>query len=455
MHLLMICVDDLRPLLGCYGHPRMHTPNLNRLAREGVRFARNYCQVPVCGASRASLLTGRLPTRERFVDFACATREEAPGVPTLLHVLREHGYTLAGNSKVFHHPEDYAELWDTFLRADLPGFPGPYYNPEALRMIQEAASTRAPETPSWVKCGPAWECEAVPDEAYHDGLHARLAVEALQRLARGGRPFCLAYGSINVHLPFKAPKKYWDLYDPAAIELPDHTRTPADVPPKALHHWQELRNYIGQPGTGPLDDAEARRLIHGYMAGVSYLDAQVGALLDAVDRLGLADDTMVVLWADHGFHLGDHGLWCKHCLYESSLHVPLLMRLPARFGVRAGTVVNTVTENLDVLPTICDALALGPPPGLDGRSLLPLMRGLEDATRGGRAYSRYHDGATIRTDRHRYAEWRDKAGALLGRVCFDLREDPGELRNLAHDPAYAELLAALAAELRAREGVVR
>ncbi len=454
----MICVDDLRPLLGCYGHADMQTPNMDRLANEGVRFSRTYCQVPVCGASRASLMTGIRPTRERFTTFFSRADEDAPGVPTLLHSLKENGYRLVGNPKVLHEVRDHADVWDEYLKSDLAPHPGPYHNPHTLRRAEEAKRSRDPNTPPWVKGGPAWECEHILDDAQHDGNMVDRAIQQLQSLARDGKPFAMGYGSISVHLPFKAPKPYWDLYPPESIPMPDHQHSPADVPEVALHNWQELRNYVDMPAQGPLSDDTARTLIRGYRAGVSYLDAQIGKLLDELDRTGLADYTTVVLWADHGFNLGEHGLWCKHCLYEPSLHVPLLIRPPTGSGFRPGTVVHTVVENLDVFPTVCELMGLPVPAHVQGKSLVPLMRETTAQAHTGTAYSRYFDGESVRTDRYRYSEWLNSEGAIYARTLFDLKTDPAETQNLIGDQHHTEIaneLSANLAELRESKGATR
>lgn len=447
MNLLMISVDDLRPLLGSYGQSQMHTPNIDRLAAQGVRFSKAYCQVPVCGASRASLMTGLRPTPNRFTTYHARADKDAEGTPTMLHSLKDAGYTTACNPKVLHEFDDHAALWDAFDIAPLPTFPGPYYTDEAVRMAEEAHASREQRPQPWMKAGPAFECADVPDEAYHDGASVRTAIVHLQRFAKTGERFMYGYGSINVHLPFKAPKPYWDLYDPALITLPAHDEPASDVPAAALHTWQELRNYVGIPGDGPLDDELARTLVHGYMAGVSYLDAQVGKLLDALDESGLSETTSVVFWVDHGFNLGEHGLWCKHCLYETSLHVPLIIRPPTSAGFTPGTVIERVVENLDVYPTICELLGLPTPEHVQGKSLLALMRDPQ-APHKERAYSRYGNGESVRTERFRYSEYWNDEGECHARTLFDLTADPDELKNLADGHAHDEVMQGLSQELK-------
>lgn len=433
-NLLMICVDDLRPLMRCYGHEQMHTPAFDRLAESGVLFEKAFCQVPVCGASRASLLTGIRPTPQRFLEASTWVDEDAPDVPTLIEHLRDHGYITVGNHKVFHHAGDRRGAWHAH-NDGLGQFPGPYHT-DAANRLGAAGQARAMEAGHRrPKRGPATECADIPDTAQQDGVCAEWAIRQLHGLVRRDQPFALCYGSVNVHLPFKAPKRYWDLYDRDALPLPGHQEPPTDVPPAALHNYGELRNYGDIPDDGPVDDASARQLVHGYRAGVSYLDAQVGKLLDTLDELGVADNTIVVLWVDHGFNLGEHGLWCKHCLYETSLHVPLIIRAPGR---TAGTSVRTVVENLDVYPTVCELLGLAQPAHLKGRTLTPLI---DDpaAPRDAYAVSRFRNGDSIRTQRYRYSQLQDEQGNPAGCTLFDLEADPGETRNLADDPSHAEV----------------
>jgi len=434
-NLLMICVDDLSPLLRCHGHAEMHTPHLDRLAARGTRFTQNYCQVPVCGASRCSVLTGTRPTPQRFTNYNSRADREAPGVPTLLHQLKDHGYRLAGDSKVLHQPQDHADVWDAFNDGLHANHTTHWHSDDANRLALEGARAANSKRP---RRGPAYECVDVPDTAHHDGAMCQWALRELEQLAADDdTPFALCFGSINVHLPFKAPKKYWDLYDPNALPLHDHTRRPNDVPRAGLPDSGELRHYGNIPRQGPVSEQQARDLSHGYRAGVSYLDAQVGHLLDALDRLGLTDQTAVALWVDHGFSLGEHGVWGKHCLYEAALKVPLIIAPPGNAGPR-GQACNTVTENLDLFPTLCDVLGLDTPDHLQGRSLAPLLDDV-NAPRDAFAVSRFGNGDSLRDERYRYAEWR-RGGDIIGRVLFDIEQDPHELNNIADDPEQAHTL---------------
>lgn len=420
----------------------MHTPALDRLAAGGTLFQNAYCQMPVCGASRASLLSGMRPKPDRFTTYHSRADEEAPGVLTLVEHLAANGYTTVGNQKVYHANDDHGDAWSAF-NGGLNQGPNLFHSERGKRIAREGQRLPYTAGRSKPKRGPSWECADIPDTAQQDGIMTEWALQQLESLALAKSPFALCYGSINVHLPFRAPKKYWDLYDVDALPLPDHQNQPGDVPRELLHTYGELRHYGDIADEGVLSDEQARKLIHGYRAGVSYLDAQVGKLLDGLDELGLTDNTAVVLWVDHGFNLGEHGLWCKHSLFETSLKVPIIIRKPGT--QQNGNVVQSVVENLDVYPTVCDVLGLPRPGHLQGRSLAPL---LDDATaeRDAYAVSRYRNGESIRTDKYRYSYWQ-KDGDITARALFDIENDPGETRNLADAPEHAEAIKSLHAKL--------
>jgi arylsulfatase A-like enzyme len=315
-NVLMIAVDDLRPQLGCYGHKQMISPNIDALAGRGLLFKRAYCQVPVCGASRASLLTGLRPTAKRFVTYKTWVRKDAPDAVSLPGWFRRQGYETIGYGKVFHHRQDCSQDWTKLRFVD--GFPG-YVTDESKKIGQRYKKKR----------GPAIECADRPDSDYPDAEIADKCIEDMRRLAKADKPFFLATGFWKPHLPFAAPKKYWDLYDREKIDLADNPFAPKGAPRQALHRWGELRGgYTDIPSKGPLSDDKARELIHGYYACVSFIDAQIGRLMAELKRQGLADNTLVVLWGDHGWNLGEHGLWCKHCNFETSLHSPLILAGP-------------------------------------------------------------------------------------------------------------------------------
>ena len=438
-NVLFLAVDDLRPQIGCYGTPGIVSPNLDRLAAGGVRFDRAYCNVPVCGASRASLMTSIRPSPNRFRNHLSRADQDAPGITTLNTHFRSHGYHTISNGKVFHVPADNASGWsEKPWRPQAPT----YLDPASLKLAAEHAKEDEGGR------GPAYESADVPDDSYADGQIAAKAIDDLRRLKTMDTPFFLAVGFMKPHLPFIAPKKYWDLYDPARIALPETYHRPQDAPDQAMHNWGELRNYAEIPAKGLVSDQMALTLIRGYDACVSYTDAQIGRVLDELDRLGLADNTIVILWGDHGWNLGDHTLWCKHCCFETAMRTPLIVRAP---GISGGTSVAGLTEYLDIYPTLCELAGLPLPTHLEGRSFVDRLRD-PNAPGNPDAIGRFGDGDTIRTEQHRFTEYSDKAGKVVARMLYDHRSDPAEDVNIAERPESAEIVRDLAARLRARKG---
>jgi iduronate 2-sulfatase len=434
-NVLFIPIDDLRPQLACYGHSQMVTPHIDRLAQEGVAFQRAYCQVPVCGATRASLLTGIRPARDRFVDYATWADEDAPGALTLPEHFRKHGYITLSDGKVFHHLTDCAERsW-----SEAPWHPnrsGDWRN----YLLEESCAGQGANG-----AGVPFECADVPDNAYYDGRIADRAVEDLRRLAEQDGPWFLAAGFLKPHLPFNAPRRYWDYYRHDDVDLADNPFPPEDAPGQAFHDWGELRAYLGIPAEGAVSDEMARNLVHGYYAATSYTDAQVGRLLDELARLGLAENTVVVLWGDHGWQLGEHGLWCKHCNFNTSLNAPLVVRYA---GAGAGRAPDALVEFADVYPTLCDLAGIPLPDHLEGSSFVPVLndpgRPWKDA-----AFSRWHAGESVRTDRYLFTQWTDDEGNETARMLYDHEADADENHNIAglvgNAGAVAELTGLLAA----------
>ena len=441
-NVLFLAVDDLRPQLGCYGQKQMHSPNIDRLASEGVLFERSFCMVPTCGASRASLMSGIRPARNRFVTWQARADKDVPDAITLNTWFTKHGYYAVSNGKVFHNPADNAAGWSE-----------PAWRPQGgVRYALPTSQKKAKENAKKRKRGrgPAWESADVPDETYGDGLVAKKAVKDLKRLESIDKPFFLAVGFFKPHLPFVAPKKYWDLYDRSEIRLPDNYYRPKNAPDAALHSSGELRAYANIPPSGPVSDETALSLIHGYYACVSYTDAQIGKVLNELDRLGLRDDTIVILWADHGWNLGEHTLWCKHCTFETSMQAPLIVRVP---GIEGGKRTSGLTEFIDIYPSLCELAGLPLPKHLEGRSFLPLLRNPE-ADRKQNAVGRYRAGDTIRTDRYRFSEYTDNKGQVIGRMLYDHHTDPGENTSIAELPENRELVEQLTAQLHAGMGKV-
>jgi len=432
-NVLFIAVDDLRPQLGCYGHKRMISPNIDRLAGEGVTFLRSYCQVPVCGASRASLLTGARPTHDRFLGYSTWAQKDLPGVPVLPKHFKANGYHTISNGKIFHHRADCKDSW-----SEEPWHPGTGGNWRDYLLEQSKKAARDNSGG-----GPPYEAADVPDNAYCDGRTADKGISDLRRLKEIDRPFFLALGFLKPHLPFNAPKRYWDMYKREEIDLADNPFRPKGAPDAALHNWGELRSYAGIPKKGPLPEDMARSLVHGYYACVSFTDAQIGRVLGELDRLGLRDNTIVILWGDHGWNLGEHGLWCKHCNFETSLHSPLIVRVPR---IEGGVRTNALTEYLDIYPSLCELCGLERPGHLQGRSFAPLLK-KPDMPWKEAVYSRYFNGDSVKTDRYRYTQWRRKDGRIYARMLYDHKLDPVENVNIAERPQNRQLIKELSGML--------
>ncbi len=452
-NVLFIALDDLRPELGCYGKEQIISPNIDRLAARGMVFERAYCQVAVCGASRASLLSGLRPESTGCWTYNTPLRSQRPEVITLPQHFRDNGYATGMLGKIYHSAGDDAASWSVNMDALAPRRAG--NGRSYVATPDEAFVPHARQEGR--RMGPATENGGdAADEAYVDGENARRAVVAMEALAAAGDPFFLAVGFIKPHLPFNAPGEYWDLYDPAMIPIPPREDVIASVP-YGRSDWGELKAYSDIPGDADtLDDAISRRLIHGYYAATSFADAQVGKLLDAVGRLGIADSTIIVLWGDHGWYLGDFGDWCKHTNYEVATHVPLVIAGP---GVTPGR-TRALTEFVDIFPTLAELAGLERPGHLQGTSFVPLLSHPEHHWKEA-AFSQYIRnkpgvgamlGTSVRTDRYRYTEWRNRrTGALDAKELIDFATDPGAARNVAGDPGYAEALVGLA-ELAGKSG---
>ena len=435
-NVLFIAVDDLRPELAAYGREKMVTPNLDRLARQGVRFERAYCNIATCGASRASLMTSLRPTPDRFRNYLARADEDAANVRTLPAIFKQSGYTTISNGKIYHHQTDDAAAWSE-----------PAWRPE-----QGSISWAKPENQPTEKNGrringPAFEAAREPEEIYPDYQICNKTLADLRRLAKTDKPFFLACGFYRPHLPFVAPQKYWDLYPENQIPLAANGYFPRDLSRAFRYTWGELRSYRDIPKEGPVSAETARELVHGYRASVSFIDAQIGRLLDALERLGLADNTIVVLWGDHGWQLGEHGFWCKHTNFEVATRVPLIIAAPGIPGDRDCT---RLVETIDIYPTLCDLTKIPKPAHLQGKSLLPLLLDTDSAHKEV-VFSRWGGGDSVRSDRYRYMEMRSDGGRgeLQATALFDLEADPEENQNLSEDPAAAAVRQALKARLDA------
>ncbi|MFV0590368.1 MAG: sulfatase [Draconibacterium sp.] len=436
-NVLFIVVDDLRPELACYGHSQIKSPNIDKLAEGGLIFDRAYCNIPVCGASRASVLSGIRPNRHRFVNYRLFLDKEVPGVVSLPMHFKNNGYYTASLGKVFHEIADGKGSW-----SEKPWFPkgswtgGQYYAmPES---VQKAKLNNGN--------GPVYEAPDGPDTIYPDGVIAEEAIHHLQEFSKTDQPFFLAVGFLKPHLPFNAPKKYWDLYDYNTIKLPAYMKKPKDAPDECMHNFGELRNHYSDiPKVGPLDDASSRKLIQGYYACVSYTDAQVGKVLDELERLGMADNTIVILWGDHGWHLGEHGLWCKHCNFEKVLHAPVIVRAP---GKKQNVKTDALVEYVDIYPSLCDLAGLPKPFFLQGKSFEPLMENPGLSWKA-EVYCRWVKGETIVTRDHTFTEWfDDDSGEIVARMLYDLNTDREETINISEKSENKELVELLSEKLK-------
>ncbi len=454
-NVLFIAVDDLRPEMGCYGNKVVKTPNLDRLAARGVVFNRAYCQQAVCSPSRSSIMTGRRPDATRVWDLETHFRVALPDAITLPQHFKANGYYCAALSKIYHHGFEDGRSWSE-----------PHWYPSGQTIdtdpldwtkrivkktgagVKEYARTPLPadnDKPGAGQRGKgakgnAFEVSPKSDDELPDGFTAATAVKKLHELKTKGQPFFLAVGFLKPHLPFVAPKKYWDLYDPAKIPLPSIDHLPEGAPEFAGHNNGELHSYANCPPGNPIPADFAKTLRHGYYACVSYTDAQVGRLLDALDKEGLADNTVIVLWGDHGWQLGDHGLWHKHTNFELATRAPLLISVPGQ--KTAGQKCDAPVEFVDVYPTLADVCGLPIPAGLDGVSLKPWLENpaapatkvaISQYPRGGtETGNRPLMGYSIRDARWRLTVWRDRHdGTAVATELYDEQNDPAESKNLA------------------------
>lgn len=431
-NVLLICVDDLKPTLGCYGDAHAKTPNIDRLAARSLRLDRAYCNQAVCSPSRNALMTGLRPQTLGIYDLPTNFRHSRPDAVTVAQYFQQHGYRTEAMGKIMHvghgNGED-EKSWDVpHFKPKVPQYAVKENNPPA-------GAKRDPKNPSKDPKGAATESADVPDDAYGDGQIAIEAVKRLKTAGESGKPFFMAVGFLKPHLPFVAPKKYWDMHDPATLPQPERLTPPEGAPDYAPQFGGELRSYKNIPGGNtPLDEALTRHLIHGYYAATSYMDAQLGKVLDALDETGLTKNTIVVFWGDHGWHLGDHGMWCKHTNYEQAARIPLLIAVPDG----KGTVSSALVETADIYPTLAALAGLPAPTGLDGRSFDPLLSDPSAAHRDHAIHVYPRNkllGRAIRTDRYRLVEWKaigsDPATAEF--ELYDYEEDPGETKNLASE----------------------
>jgi iduronate 2-sulfatase len=440
MNVLFIAVDDLKPVTGSYGDQHAKTPGMDRLAREGIQFQNCYCQQAISAATRASLLTGMYPDKTRVWDLVTDLRQVNPNVTTLPQHFRTNGYETAGMGKIFHKESA-----------------GPGHDAPSWSIPYRDAGNKMyalPYSPNAKGRGPATECADVPDNTYRDGRLTEMAVNLLDSLSRGDKPFFMAVGYLKPHLPFVAPKKYWDLYERNDFDIATFQKKAVNSPDLAYHISGELKNYSDIPDfnsfsakeTDHLPVDKQKELIHGYYAAMSYTDAQIMKLIKELDRLGIRDNTIIVLWGDHGWHLGDHGLWNKHTNFEEATHALMMMSIP---GLKSGIKAEATSEFVDIFPTLCDLVNIPKPKYLDGISLVPAIKNPSAEIRGYALsqYPRGNDkmGYSIRTKQFRYTVWFGKSWktnntfdekAVIAREMYDYYKDPLETENVADKTEY-------------------
>lgn len=439
-NVLFICIDDLRPDLGCYGNPEIHSPNLDALAARSAVFTRHYVSVPTCGASRYSLLSGKRPMTPADLSNEAAIRELSrkprTAIPeTFIDHLRRSGYYTVGIGKISHMPDGYVygyeepksdqlELpysWDEML------FDSGKWGTGHNAFFGYADGSNRQSRHKQVK---PYESADVDDEGYPDGLSAKLAVSKLQELSQKKQPFFLSVGFFKPHLPFTAPKKYWDLYNESEISLTPSPDIPQNVNAASLHQSSEFNSY--QAGDekaslkNPVSDAYARKLRHAYYASVSYADAQVGRVLDELKRLGLDKNTIVVVWSDHGWQLGDYRVWGKHTIFEKAVRSVLMVKSPE---VKRGQKHNEIVSSIDIYPSLLELCGQQPIAKVDGKSFVQLLQQKKAPAWDNVAYSYFNKGISVRTDRYRLTKYFREAQPVI--ELYDHWTDPNENKNVA------------------------
>ena len=413
-NVLFVMVDDLRPLLDCYGHPEMHTPNIDKLAQRGTLFNRAYCQYPLCSPSRTSMITGLRPNTTGVLNNRAYFRDTVPDVVTCPQHFKKHGYYTQSVGRVFHTPDfqDDQNSWS------VPSWRPPWY-------------------PTDYDTTPSWQALDVDDDALKDGKVAKRAVEVLEQIKN--KQFFLAVGFYKPHLPYNAPQKYYELYENKTFNLPALLgETPPDIVPP---QWNEIRPYADvSPGETPLSYQKILELTRAYAAATSYIDAQIGRVLDQLDELGLTEKTVVAFCGDHGYNLGEDGTWGKNIIFETTLRSPLIVSIPGQ--TLRGEETDALVELVDIYPTLCDACRLPILPGLEGLSMLPVIEQPTLPWKTG-VFSQLRQKHSIRTDRYRYTV-RGQERAL-----YDFEVDPYSSDNIVDLPENAELVAHLSERLKA------
>ncbi len=439
-NVLFIIADDLNCDLGCYGHPLVKSPNIDKLAQRGVRFEHAYCQYPLCGPSRAAFMCGLYPDQTLIRGNAIHIREHLPDVQSMSQMFRNQGYTAARVGKIYHYNVPAAIGTDGH---DDPASWNHVVNPRGRDKTEESQifSLR----PGSYGGTLSWMAADGTDLEQTDGIGATEAIKLLKQYAGDQTPFFLAVGFYRPHTPYVAPKKYFEMYPREKINVPTTPEGYLDtLPAPARNSLLRKKEQVN------LADDLARQAIQAYYSSITYMDAQVGRVVEALDRLGLAKNTIIVFTSDHGYHMGEHGYYQKTTLFENATHVPLIISTP---GMRtAGKSTAALAEMIDFYPTLAELTALPAPKHLSGVSQAPVLRDPSAKVRDG-AFTQYANGYSLRTDRYRYTEWGPNAS--LGAELYDRQKDPQELHNLANNSDQAQTIAKLSALLRQRIAVAR
>jgi len=448
-NILFIAVDDLRAELGCYGNPVVQSPNIDKLAEEGILFQNHFVNVPTCGASRHCLLTGMRPSSRRHLtnhitQDVISNMPEKPEPETFIHHLRRNGYYTVGIGKISHstdgyvygyteEPSDVRELpysWDELLvdygkwGTGWNAFFG-YANGENRQSLNKQVKP--------------YEKGMVDDMGYPDGLTTQLAISKLKELKKGTKPFFLAIGFYKPHLPFNSPEKYWDLYNRDSLPISPNPLVPAQVNLSSLHNSGEFNQYeLGDEKASlsqPVSDAYAKKLRHAYYACISYIDHKVGLITDELISLGLDKNTIIVVWGDHGWHLGDQQVWGKHTIFENALKSALIIKIPDKYNSRS---VSSIVETVDIYPSLIELCSIDLPYSMDGESFVNILEN-KNIKPNDVAYGYYRNGITVRNDRYRLTRYFREEEPKI--ELYDHNFDPHETINIAKDkPEVVEQL---------------
>ncbi len=431
---LVFFVDDLRPELGTYGANHIHSPNIDRIASEGVQFDKAYCNVPVCGASRASLLTGLRPTPDRFITYYTRADEDAAGTVTMPLHFKSNGYYTVSYGKISHHGEDNQDHWSEKPWHAQPAHGKNWRDYVTHENLDKDGSDDVKNNSSEIAAN-------APDSIYIDGKTANQAVRKLRELKEKDQPFMFWVGFVKPHLPFNAPSKYWDMYDRDEIELAPYPDVPNNAPRQSIHNFGELRGYSDIPPKGPVSDEKALELRHGYYACVSYTDALIGQVLAELERLELDNNTIVAIFGDHGWNLGDHSMWCKHCNYNTAMQVPLIIKVP---GKTKGNKTKGLVEFVDLYPTFSELAGLEIPAHTQGKSLVELIKEPEMEWKDP-VYPRYVLGNSVVTEDMIYSEFLKSFDdrSTVSNMLYDHRTDPFENNNVVAEEDYAVIVDSL------------